>query len=103
MDLEDPKLFAFKNPDADSQKIFEASIKMLEDRAPDLRAMAANLLNHICTYINHESGEEIGSTYKERAKQALTRAITIEKDEAISFHMKVSLDALVNKIPSLPQ
>jgi hypothetical protein len=88
--FDDSRLFHFTQPDAESERIFNACIEMLKDRQPVMRRAGAALLYNISVRIN----PELSRNYIGRARTAIAEAISVEADEGTSSQMKTYLGLL---------
>jgi hypothetical protein len=86
----DPRLFRFDAPDADSARIFQASLAMLSDEDPLMRRAGAALVYHITVRVNPSHRPE----YLAQARKALADALSSETDAAAQFHLQHFLSLL---------
>jgi hypothetical protein len=91
----DPRLFVFERPDAPSEQLFAACVEMLKDSDPVIRAAGASLLHHLSTRI----AQPVRARYIARAKEAIQVRARLERDRAVRFHMRNSLD-LFDRVPA---
>jgi hypothetical protein len=90
--FDDPRLFSFDHPDADSQKIFDACIRMLKDPEPLMRGAGAALLYNISAKVDASNRPK----YVEQAEVAIRSASAVESDPVTRQQMSHYLKLLSN-------
>lgn len=87
-----PRCFDFNQPDEElSQKIFAAAIALMDDKQPNMRARAAELVYRACSFIADEQGRQKAV---ERTILAIERKLQTETDPDTQQKMKTYLGFL---------
>ncbi|MBI3757311.1 MAG: hypothetical protein HY267_04975 [Deltaproteobacteria bacterium] len=82
--FDDPRLFNFNAPDAESERVFETCLEMLKDSQGLIRRAGAALLLNISVRIDPTTKQG----YVQRAKAAIEAASVAEKDEGIRSQLQ---------------
>jgi len=88
--FEDESLFQFTAPDSQSNRIFDASVRMLQSSSPLIRHAATTLLHNLSV----RTEPTVGQTYRARARSAIVNASDREPNTDVRQQMQRFADRL---------
>lgn len=88
--FDNPRLFNFSAPDAESERVFETCVEMLKDSQGLIRRAGAALLHNISVRIDPTTKQG----YVQRAKPAIEAAAAAEKNEVVRSQLRTYLKLL---------
>jgi hypothetical protein len=89
----DPRLFQFNSPDAQSNLIYKACLRLLSDPDPTMRRAGAALVYNITMTVDPADQP----SYMQQSKKALTAALSSETDDLAKFHLNYFLQLLSSR------